>query len=61
MGGGGGGLSELLGGLVSNPPPPPRVGHCGGLWVSAEGAGQGILPVVMHFAYGSWVGGWVGG
>ena len=44
------------------PPPSPRgVGHCGGLWVSAEGAGQGILLVVRHFAYGSWVGGWVGG
>ena len=58
-----GGLSEFLGGGVSNRPPPPlrRVGHCGGFWVSAKGAGQGLLPVVRHFAYGSWVGGWVGG
>ena len=55
-----GGVSEFLGGWVSNRPPPPRVGDCGGLWVSAEGAGQGIVRVVRHFAYGSWVDGWVG-
>ena len=58
-GGGGGGMSEFLDGWVSNrPPPPPPVGHCGGLWVSTEGAGHGILPVVRHFACGSWCG-WV--
>ena len=61
----GGGLSVFLGGWVSNcpphPPSPRRVGHCGGLQVSAKGAGQGILTVVRHFAYGSWVDGWVGG
>ena len=57
-------MSAFLGGWVSNrhpPPSPRRVGHCGGLWVSAKGAGQGILPVVRHFAYGAWVDGWVGG
>ena len=37
------------------PPPPPSVGHCGGLWVSAEGTGQGFLPLARHFV------GWVGG
>ena len=55
-----GGLPEFLGAWVSNRPPssPCRVGHCGGLWVSTEGAGQGILPVVV-----GWItcGGWVGG
>ena len=45
------------GGVSNRPPPPRRVGHCGGLWVSAEGAGQGILPVERHLACGSWVGG----
>ena len=61
---GGGVCQNFLGDGMSNRPPPPsprRVGHCGGLWVSAEGAGQGILPVVRHLAYGSWVSGWVGG
>ena len=59
---GGGGLSEFLGGWVSNRPTLPRRGaHCVGLWVGAEGAGQGMLPVVRHFACGSWVDGWMGG
>ena len=47
---GGGGVSEFLGGWVSKPPPPSSpcwVGHCGGLRVSAFGAGQGILPMVV--------------
>ena len=50
-----------VGGCPTAPPPPPpgRVGHCGGLWLSAKGAGQGILPVVRHFAYDRRVGGWV--
>ena len=39
-------------------PPPRRVGHCRGLWVSAKGAGQGVLPVVRHFANGRWGWGW---
>ena len=46
-----------VGGFPTAPPPPRGVGHCGGLWVSAEGAGQDILPVVRHLASGSWVGG----
>ena len=58
----GGGGVRISGWVGFQPPPfPLRVGHCGGHWVSAKGAGQGILPVVRHFAYGSWVGGWVGG
>ena len=48
-----------VGGFPPPPPPlPPRVGHCGGLWVSA---GQGILPVERHLpmvvgCMGVWVG-----
>ena len=40
-----------VGGCPTAPPPPPpprRVGHCGGIWVSAKGAGQGMLPVVRQ-------------
>ena len=52
----GGGVSEVVGGWVSNRPPPPpsprRVGHCGGLWVGAEGVGHGLLHMIV---------GWVGG
>ena len=59
-----GGGVRISGWVGFQPPPPPssprRVGHCGGLWVSTKGAGQGILPVVRHFACGSWVDGWVG-
>ena len=40
------GFVNISGWVGFQPPPPPREGHCGGLWVSAEGAGQGILPVV---------------
>ena len=60
-GGGGGGCENFWVGGFPTAPPPPRVGHCGGLWVSAKGTGQGLLPVVRHFACGSWVGVWVGG
>ena len=58
-GGGGVGIFGWVGFPILSPPPSPcRVGHCGGLWVSTKGAGQGILPVVRHFAYGSWLVGW---
>ena len=40
------------GGFQPPPPSPRRVGHCRGLSVGTEGDGQGILPVVRHFAYG---------
>ena len=55
---GGGGCQNFGVGGFPTPFPPRRVGHCGGLWVSAEGAGQGIVPVVRHLPL---VVGWVGG
>ena len=47
----GGGCQNVWVGGCPAPPPPRRAGHCGGCWVSAEGAGQGIVPAVV---------GWVG-